>query len=62
MSGYDLRQRALVAFEHKINEWRGLLEESTHADLATLRGYQGNIAGLKEAAAILNDTFMDLSG
>lgn len=62
MSAYDLRQRAFVAFENKINEYRVLLEESRFASLDTLREYQGRIAGLKEAAAIVNDAFTDLNG
>lgn len=49
-----------IKLEDRMQDYTTHLVEQMGADLPTLRGYQGRIAGFREALELLNDTFKQM--
>ncbi len=59
---HEFRQRIVIAIDIAITENMGYLVNHTQADLAAMRLYQGRIAGLEAAKAMVNECYKELHG
>jgi hypothetical protein len=62
MSLPQFKELIAIAIENEIQANVSYLVEQRQADLPTLRGYQGQIAGLKLALELIGDTYRKMYG
>jgi hypothetical protein len=58
----QFKELVAIDIEKQVYEYTCYLVEQGGADLSTLRGYQGRIAGLREALAIISDQYRKMYG
>lgn len=62
MSTHEFKQAIAISIDMEIAQCTSYLVEHTQADIAVLRLYQGRIAGLNAAKAIIQEIYKGLHG